>query len=107
MVAIDVDVHAKLDWHLGWPRAVDICQWTLSGAPHHPIYLEAVRRVVNSTRVVEAWEEERKVEISRLEGEGLEGWQEQVDELKAQGRNHAMEVMEWTGPGLFSDAVIG
>jgi alpha 1,6-mannosyltransferase len=107
IVAIDVNVHAKLDWWEGWPRAVGICQWTLSGAPYHPIYLDAVRRVINSTRVVEAWEEERQAMIDRLEDDRPEDWEMEVAMLRAQGRSTAMEVMEWTGPGLFSDAVIG
>lgn len=107
VVAIDVNVHAKLDWTSGgWPRAVGICQWTLSSTPNHPIMLDAVRRVVNSTRVVEKWENGRKVEIDTLQREQPEGWQGRVNELQGQGRDHALNVMEWTGPGLFTDAVM-
>jgi alpha 1,6-mannosyltransferase len=107
MVAIDVDVHAKMDWWEGWPRAVGICQWALSGAPYHPIYLDAVRRVVNSTRVVEAWEEARSTQIAELKDKMPDGWMDEISNLLGQGREQAMEVMEWTGPGLFSDAVMG
>jgi alpha 1,6-mannosyltransferase len=106
MVGIDVNVHGLLDWHRGWPRAVGICQWTLSGAPHHPIYIDAARRVVNATRVVEAWDREQAVKIAELERDQPEGWEKQVQDLKGMKKDHAMNVMEWTGPGLFSDAVI-
>lgn len=35
-----------------------------------------------------------------------DGWEKQVQELKGMKKDHAMNVMEWTGPGLFSDAVM-
>lgn len=96
-----------MDWWAQWPRAVGICQWTLSGSPNHPIYLDAVRRVVNTTRVVEQWEMDRALEIARLQDEKPPGYEYTVVELQAQGRDHAMHVLEWTGPGLFTDAVFG
>ncbi|WWC63834.1 uncharacterized protein I303_106439 [Kwoniella dejecticola CBS 10117] len=103
IVGVDVDVHNKEGWQNEWPRPLGICQWTLSSAPSHPIFLDAVRRVVNSTRVVEAWEEWRIDEIQKLESDGQV---EQAEELKGQHRDHAMNVMEWTGPGLFTDSVV-
>ncbi|KAL7421127.1 hypothetical protein Q5752_004012 [Cryptotrichosporon argae] len=102
IVAIDVDVHAHPAWASGWPRPLGVCQWTLSSAPSHPIFLDAVRRVVNATHVVRDWEMWRAAEIKLLTAKGR---QEEADELRGQGRDHAMNVMEWTGPGLFSDAV--
>lgn len=106
VVSIDVNVHARMDWWQQWPRAVGICQWTLSGAPYHPIYVDAARRVVNSTRVVEAWDNNRLLVIQQLKEERPDGWEERVADLRNLGKDHAMSVMEWTGPGLFSDAVL-
>jgi alpha 1,6-mannosyltransferase len=106
IVSIDVNVHSRMDWHDQWPRAVGICQWTLSGAPHHPIYLDAVRRVVNATRVVQIWDQDRTARIEQLERDHPQGWEDQVRKLQGEGKDHAMSVMEWTGPGLFSDAVL-
>lgn len=105
MVAVDVDVHAHPSWATGWPRPLGICQWTLSSAPNHPIFLDAARRVVNATRVVEAWEKDRTAKIEDLRESQPEEWEQKIEQLKGQGRDHAMNVMEWTGPGLFSDAV--
>lgn len=106
IVAVDVDVHAKQGWERYWPRPLGICQWTLSSAPNHPIFLDAVRRVVNSSRVVQAWEEQRDEEVTRLEREQPRGWSREVDRLRKLGRSEAMSVMEWTGPGLFTDSVL-
>lgn len=106
MVAVDVDVHSKQGWEHSWPRPLGICQWTLSSAPNHPIFLDAVRRVVNASRVVQAWEERRDEEITRLERERPRGWSQEVDRLQKLGRSEVMSVMEWTGPGLFTDSVL-
>ncbi|TYJ57723.1 hypothetical protein B9479_001577 [Cryptococcus floricola] len=106
IVAIDVDVHAFVNWQNSWPRPLGICQWTLSSAPNHPIFLDAVRRVVNASHVVEDWEKWREGEIERLELEKADGWEKAVEDLKKQKRDHAMNVMEWTGPGLFTDSVL-
>ena len=93
-----MDVHAKLDWTLsGWPRPLGICQWALSSAPHHPIMLDAVRRVVNATHVVADWEADRDRKVERLRKEGKE---DEAREWEAKGDVEAMSVMEWTGPGL-------
>lgn len=52
-----------------WPRPLGICQWTLSGAPHHPIFIDVTRRVINATRYVDEQvsgplvEELREVEL--------------------------------------------
>ena len=106
IVAIDVDVHSHPDWAKGWPRPLGICQWTISSAPSHPIFLDAARRVVNSTRVVESWENWRAQTISRIERARPPGWQYQITQLLSMRRSRAMNVMEWSGPGLFSDAVL-
>ena len=106
IVAIDVNVHAKANWQNGWPRPLGICQWTLSGAPYHPIFIDATRRVVNSTRVVADWDMQRKLEIHRLERQKPEGWEDEIKHLRGKSRSEVMNVMEWTGPGLFSDSVL-
>ncbi|WVQ93038.1 hypothetical protein IAU59_000102 [Kwoniella sp. CBS 9459] len=103
IVAIDVDVHSYEHWEDSWPRPLGICQWTLSSAPSHPIFLDAVRRVVNASRVVQDWEFWRMTEIQRLNDEGKSN---EAQELADQHRDHAMNVMEWTGPGLFTDSVL-
>ncbi|ORX39234.1 hypothetical protein BD324DRAFT_576681 [Kockovaella imperatae] len=107
VVAVDVDVHKHPTWMDGWPRPLGICQWTLSSAPYHPIFIDAARRVVNATRVIESWETWRSHEISRLEStQTPDDWQERVSKLRDMGCSNVMSVMEWTGPGLFSDSVL-
>lgn len=82
IVALETDVHGMLDWGKYWPRPAGVCQWTLSGSAYHPVLLEVVRRVVNHTEVVERAAVEESIP-------------------------QALQVVEWTGPGAFSDAVFG
>ncbi|KAG7531417.1 hypothetical protein FFLO_04338 [Filobasidium floriforme] len=108
VVAIDVDVHQLLDWGKSWPRPLGICQWTLSGAPHHPIYVDAVRRVVNATQyIAHQIEVVLPEEIVRLKDERPNGWKAQVKKMKKMIRTQQgiLPIMEHTGPGLWSDSV--
>ncbi|ORY33027.1 hypothetical protein BCR39DRAFT_520802 [Naematelia encephala] len=106
MVAVDVDVHAHPTWSEGWPRPLGICQWTLAAAPAHPIFIDAARRVVNNTKEVMDWEADKAAAIRHLEEERPEGWEDEVQEMQKWGRERIMNVMEWTGPGLFTDSVL-
>ena len=92
-MAVDVDVHKHPTWWTGWPRPLGICQWTLSSAPNHPIFIDAARRVVNATRVVKDWENWRQTRIAQLELEQPEGWKDYVTQIRELDRRDAMEVM--------------
>lgn len=61
---------------------------------------------MNASHVVQAWEEQRDEEITRLERERPRGWSKEVNRLQKLGRSDVMNVMEWTGPGLFTDSVL-
>ncbi len=101
-----MDVHARTNREKGRPRPSGIFQWTLSSAPYHPIFPDAVMRVVNSTRVVEEWEAWRAQEIQRITEQESRGWEKEVKKLSKLGRLEAMSVMEWTGTALFTDSFL-
>lgn len=84
-VEIDVD-HNNYKWY--WPRPVQICQWTLSGAPFHPIYLDVIKHVVNATKVIEE--------------SGID-WDLPSEKRR---REDLVSILEWTGPPVFSDSVM-
>lgn len=123
VLGIDVDVHSDLNWQRNWPRPLGICQWALASAPSHPVMLEAVRRVVRNTAYVSAmheYEEQKKqledVEKSfraakaKLEEEGRTALQidrplVQHDSPHEETFDH-LSVINWTGPGVFTDAVM-
>lgn len=59
--------------------------------------LDAVRRVVNATHVVENFEKERDEKVAKLREQGMD---KEAEEVERWGDVMAMPVMEWTGPGL-------
>jgi alpha 1,6-mannosyltransferase len=108
-----------------YSRPIQIVQWTMSGAPGHPIYLDAIRRVVDSMQNVKDWERERKKKATELlqaiTGEDTtlkdrkkhfdneEWWSELKTLLTVDpfDKEHGgrLSLIEATGPGAFSDAV--
>lgn len=123
VLGVDVDVHSDLDWQRIWPRPLGICQWALASAPAHPILLEVVRRVVRNTayvramreyeeskKALEAQEKSFRAAKARLEEEGRTALQidrplVQHDSPKEEDFDH-LGVINWTGPGVFTDAVM-
>lgn len=125
VVGIEVDVPDITGWETFWPRPIQIVQWTMAGSPGHPIYLDSIRRVVDSMQVVKDWDTERKSKAKELlarltsDDSTLKDRIKHLDdeELWTQLRNlltvdpfdkergGRMSLIEATGPGAFSDAV--
>lgn len=97
----------------------------MAGTPGHPIYLDAIRRVVDSMQHIKSWEEDRKNKALQLL-DGLTGDKSTLQDRKKHFENEnlwrqledlltidpfdkehggKMSLIEATGPGAFSDAV--
>ena len=96
IVGLKNDAHTDF-WLTHGPRPVCTAQWALSGAAYHPIMLDAVRRVVNATARVADFEGWRDNVTSRLTDAGHSGAAKDLDGVHDA---KAVDVMEWTGPGL-------
>jgi hypothetical protein len=69
---------------IGVSRAVQITQWVMMSRPGHPVFLDVVGRILEQTLVIEQEEAE-----AAARGEAyVEPW-----------------ALEWTGPGIWTDAV--
>lgn len=80
MVGVDLDVHEITNYReLTWMQPLGICQWALSSAPYHPIMQDITRRIVNNT--------------------------EYVRTRREQDPKYSLEVLSWTGPVTFTNAV--
>lgn len=75
-----------LQW---WPRPLGICQWTLSGAPHHPIFIDVTRRVINATRYVEEQANGRLLDELRAAEERLASAEGESEEVLQRVREEA------------------
>ncbi|CAE6525282.1 unnamed protein product [Rhizoctonia solani] len=97
-VGIEADVGTRSDWHKWWPRPLQIVQWTFAAAPLHPVLIDTVRRVHYVTAVAEA----HKAKNETSDADSKEHWVG-GELLRDDG---TVSIMEWTGPGVFTDSVI-
>lgn len=124
IVGVEADVGDREDWNDWWPRPVrfdmasdattdqaklQIVQWTIASAPSHPIMLSSLLRITESTARALDWAKAHREGIQRLVAAGKEDQARKLaeithlDEPKAGG---PVGVMGWTGPGVFTDAVL-
>lgn len=95
-VGVEADVGEREDWHHWWSRPLQIVQWTIASAPYHPVLLDAVRRVHNATMIMDEWRRSSGIN-EETRGEALR--------VLLGEKGSWMSVMEWTGPGIFTDSV--
>ncbi|KAL7422723.1 hypothetical protein Q5752_002015 [Cryptotrichosporon argae] len=109
VVGLEADVGTRADWFDWWPRPIQIAQWTMALAPAHPIAMGAVLRVLHSTADAADWAAARWAEIKALRADGR---YDDADRLEAVTVMHEPKeggpvgVMAWTGPGVWTDAVL-
>jgi len=96
-VGVEADVGERADWHSWWSRPLQIVQWTIASAPHHPVLLDAVRRVHNTTMVMDNWRHSHGSKGTEADGDAIR--------VLLGEKGSWMSVMEWTGPGIFTDSV--
>ncbi|KEP54380.1 rhomboid family protein [Rhizoctonia solani 123E] len=98
-VGIEADVGTRSDWHKWWPRPLQMVQWTFAAAPLHPILIDTVRRVHHVTAIIEA----KKAKNETSNATDLKEHWVGGELLRNDG---TVSIMEWTGPGVFTDSVI-
>ncbi|EJU01022.1 hypothetical protein DACRYDRAFT_28990, partial [Dacryopinax primogenitus] len=103
IVGVEADVGTRPDWHDWWPRPLQIVQWTLAAPPHHPIMLDALRRIHAATAFAASWVVLQNATHPAGKPPHNRPW-----ELRDAREEHGgpMSVMEWTGPGVFTDSVM-
>lgn len=109
VVGVEVDVRNRHDWHTWWPRPLQIVQWTMASAPHHPIALSALLRIVHRTAQAADWAHAhwRDVQLHLHRNEtaaarALMG----TSALSEPANGGPVGIMDWTGPGVWTDAVL-
>jgi alpha 1,6-mannosyltransferase len=93
-------------------KQIQIVQWTISSAPSHPILLSTILRILHSTAKALDWQHAHVDKLEKLRDQGKSRTTaykelEQVNVLDEPAMGGPLGVMDWTGPGLFTDAVLG
>lgn len=84
IVGIEADPDRE-DWAEWYARRIQFCQWTIQSKPGHPILRNIVANITDET-------------LSRKHSKTLD-----LPHTKERGS----QIMDWTGPGLWTDLVFG
>lgn len=84
VVGIEADPD-RPDWAEWYARRIQFCQWTIQAKKGHPMLRELIAKITGLTL-----ERKRKGELSTILGKDQGG-----------------DIMNWTGPGIFTDMVFG
>ena len=88
---------------------VQIVQWTMASAPFHPISLSAVLRILHATAQAVDWAHKHDGIVNTLNDQGR---YEEAKNLRMAtvmnepAKGGPLGVMAWTGPGIWTDAVL-
>ncbi|WRT70510.1 uncharacterized protein IL334_007508 [Kwoniella shivajii] len=109
VVGLEADVGDREDWFDWWPRPIQIVQWTITSAPNHPIALNALLRILHSTAKAIDWSHSVAQSIKVLKDQGRYEDAKSLSEvnvLNEPKNGGPVGVMAWTGPGVWTDAVL-
>ncbi|TYJ52494.1 hypothetical protein B9479_006888 [Cryptococcus floricola] len=110
VVGVEADVGEREDWYDWWPRPIQIVQWTMSSHPSHPIPLSALLRILHATSSALHWSHTNAHIIHLLLDQGRYKDAKALAEVTAMNEvknGGPVGVMGWTGPGVWTDAVLG
>ncbi|ANZ74831.1 BA75_01599T0 [Komagataella pastoris] len=82
VIGIEADPD-RPDWHDWYARRIQFCQWAIQSKRGHPALRELIVRVVSTTL--------RKEKSGYLN--------------TVEGKDRGSDVMDWTGPGIFTDTL--
>ncbi|KAG7802526.1 hypothetical protein KL944_002173 [Ogataea haglerorum] len=82
VIGIEADPD-RPDWHEWFSRRLQFCQWTIQAKPGHPLLRELIIRIVEETF--------RKQHMGVLK--------------RVEGKDSGADIMQWTGPGIFTDTL--
>jgi alpha 1,6-mannosyltransferase len=91
-------------------RYFQFVQWTFASKALHPILVDTVRRIIETSTLARAWEINRARKIEELEAKGKKSaarnLRKQLSPWEADTIGDRLSVQEWTGPAAFTDSVL-
>ncbi len=88
---------------------MQIAQWTIASAPRHPVSLSALLRILHATARAIDWNQEHVAEVTALNEEGLYEKSQallDVNVLSVPSDGGPVGIMDWTGPGVWTDSAL-
>jgi len=91
-------------------RPFQFVQWTFASQAFHPVLVDTVRRIVETSTLAKAWKITRTQQIEEMKATGktsaLRKLTEQPTPWEADTIGDQLSVQEWTGPAVFTDALL-
>ncbi|KAF9505826.1 glycosyltransferase family 32 protein [Hydnum rufescens UP504] len=120
IVGIEGDLHIWRNWEsffqsiglikCGRHRPLQFTQWTIAAQASHPILIDTVRRIVDTSTLAHAWNITHRRQIEALEAANWRARAAKVMQRKkpwdGDTKGQKLSVQEWTGPAAFTDAVL-
>jgi hypothetical protein len=88
---------------------MQIVQWTIASAPSHPIALSALLRILHATGRAVEWAHDHASKVKALNDLGRYSESRKLletDVMAEPKQGGPVGVMDWTGPGVWTDAVL-
>lgn len=91
-------------------RYFQFVQWTIASKALHPILVDTVRRIIETSTLAKAWKITHERKIEELEATGKKSAASKLREQPLPWEEDTigdrLSVQEWTGPAAFTDAVL-
>lgn len=100
------------DWKTFYARRLQFCQWTIQAKPGHPVLRELILNItattLNSVKTSGQWHIDSKFKKDyNVNWRDRRGQDSSYDHSKKKCLNNVdgTDIMNWTGPGIFSDII--
>lgn len=115
VIGIEADPD-RVDWSDWYARRIQFCQWTIQAKPGHPMLRELILNITATT--LDSVSGMKKTAESLIDKTHLNDYNVNYrdkrakdteylhEEAKTEENTDGSDIMNWTGPGIFSDIVM-
>ncbi|KAF0274307.1 hypothetical protein FOG51_00758 [Hanseniaspora uvarum] len=111
VVGIEADAD-RPDWAEFFARRVQLCQWTIQSKPGHPVLREVILNITSTTLASSSLVSSKIKSKIKFDQDHIQEYKIQNRHKHFQGNEQktsknvdGTDIMNWTGPGLFTDTI--
>lgn len=115
VIGIEADPD-RLDWNDWYARRIQFCQWTIQSKPGHPILRELILNITattlnsvsNTKNSIQSLLDKNHINDYNVNYRDKKGRNDTYphETLKTKSNVDGTDIMNWTGPGIFSDIIL-
>ncbi|CCD24695.1 initiation-specific alpha-1,6-mannosyltransferase NDAI_0D03810 [Naumovozyma dairenensis CBS 421] len=116
VIGIEADPDRE-DWKKWYARRIQFCQWTIQSKPGHPILRELILNITSTTLNSVPHSNLKKIRNSMIDSTVKNDYNINYRDKRRDDKNYkhdslktfdnvdGSDIMNWTGPGIFSDII--